>query len=76
MYSEINARIKDLINGNSKNPHALLGMHTENNKIVVRAYNVHSESIVVRDIHTGKTYEMNRIIDEGLFEGPGRLIPI
>ena len=68
MYSEINARIKDLINGNSKNPHALLGMHTENNKIVVRAYNVHSESIVVRDIHTGKTYEMNRIIDEGLFE--------
>ena len=24
MYSEINARIKDLINGNSKNPHALL----------------------------------------------------
>jgi 1,4-alpha-glucan branching enzyme len=68
MYSEINARINDLINGNSKDPHALLGMHRENNKIVVRAYNVHSESIVIKDIHTGETYEMNRIVDEGLFE--------
>jgi len=68
MYSEINSRINDLINGNSKDPHALLGMHTENNKIVVRAYNVHSKSIVVKDIHAGKTYEMNRINDEGLFE--------
>jgi len=68
MYSEINSRIIDLINGNSKDPHALLGMHIENNKIVVRVFNVHSKSIVVKDIHTGKTYEMNRIIDEGLFE--------
>ena len=68
MYSEINSRINDLINGNSKNPHALLGMHTENNKIVVRAFNVHSKSIVIKDIHTGQTYEMNRINDEGLFE--------
>jgi len=68
MYSEINSRINDLINGNIKDPHALLGMHTENNKIVVRAFNVHSKSIVIKDIHTGQTYEMNRIIVEGLFE--------
>ena len=68
MYSEINSRINDLLNGNCKDPHALLGMHTENNKIVVRAFNVHSKSIVVKDIHTGQTYEMDRIVDEGLFE--------
>ncbi len=68
MYSEINSRINDLKSGNSKNPHALLGMHTENYKIVVRVFNVHSESIVVKDIHSGETYQMNRIIEEGLFE--------
>ena len=68
MYSETNARINDLISGNCKNPHALLGMHAENFKIVVRVFNVHSESIVIKDIHTGKTYQMNRIIKIGLFE--------
>ncbi len=68
MYSDINSQINELISGNSKNPHALLGMHTEEGKIVVRAFNVHSESIVVKNMHTGITYQMNNIHEKGLFE--------
>ncbi len=68
MYSDINSQINELISGNSKNPHALLGMHAEEGKIVIRAFNVLSESIVVKDVHTGKTYQMNSVHEKGLFE--------
>lgn len=68
MYSEINVRIEELISGNCKNPHDILGMHKEKDKIVVRVFNAHSNNVVLKDIHTGETYQMDLIHEKGLFE--------
>ncbi|MGI6123592.1 MAG: 1,4-alpha-glucan branching protein GlgB [Acetivibrionales bacterium] len=68
MSSEINVRIEELISGNSKNPHELLGMHKEEDKIVVRVFNARSQKIAVKDIHTDETFQMKLINEKGLFE--------
>ncbi len=63
------AHIEELISGCSKNPHALLGQHLIDNEMVVRAFNPHSKSITVRDLHSLDTFALTPIDERGLFEG-------
>ncbi len=62
------AQVEELINGCSKNPHAVLGMHFENDQTIIRCFNPNSASIVVKEVHTSKTFDMEIIDERGLFE--------
>jgi len=68
MGSSINYRFEALLRGTEKNPHAVLGMHDENGRIVVRVFNPHSRSIAVKDIESSAIYQMEQIDSAGLFE--------
>ncbi len=60
--------VDELMNGLSKDPHALLGMHSDDDSLVIRVYNPHSKSITVRDVHTSETFPMTLVDERGLFE--------
>ena len=62
------AQVEELINGCSKNPHAVLGMHFENDQTIIRCFNPNSASVVVKEVHTSKTFDMEIIDERGLFE--------
>lgn len=62
------SQIEELINGKHKNPHSILGMHLEQEKLMVRVFNPTSKSIVVRDIYDQKNHEMDKIDERGLFQ--------
>jgi len=68
MGSSVNFRFESLIKGSEKNPHAVLGMHAENGRVIVRVFNPHSKSIVVKDIDSSAVYQMVQIDSAGLFE--------
>lgn len=61
-------QIEELIEGHSKNPHAILGMHSTGNEMIIRAFNPNSKSIIIKDIHTAETYQMEFLDSRGLFE--------
>jgi len=64
----LQAQVEEIINGYSKNPHAILGMHFEDDTTIIRCFNPNSVSIAVKDVHTSKSYDMKVIDKRGLFE--------
>jgi len=68
MASLNQATIDELMEGRSKNPHAILGMHMVDGHVVVRVFNPRSKSVVVKDIQTNKSYNMELVDKRGLFE--------
>lgn len=68
MDPNLQAQIEELFEGCSKNPHDVLGMHIQENIIVVRVINPNSKRIVIKDIHTHETFNMTKVDDRGLFE--------
>ena len=61
--------IKNLLNGTNKDPHSILGIHIEEDKVKIRVYNPNSKSVNARDLTTGKEYPLNLVDTRGLFEG-------
>lgn len=61
-------QLERLFNVNSKDPHAILGMHADQDDIIIRAFNPNSETIMVKDIHTSNLYMMERLDNRGFFE--------
>ncbi len=72
MSTEGKSRFDNLFRGIDKDPHAMLGMHIENEEIVVRVYNPFSKSILIKERDSKETFQMDRIDERGLFE---RIIP-
>ena len=64
----LQAQVEEIINGYSKNPHAILGMLFEDDTTIIRCFNPNSVSIAVKDVHTSKSYDMKVIDKRGLFE--------
>lgn len=62
------SELESIIHGNTADPFSLLGMHKLNEKeLVVRVFNPFAEKVRV---HVEKNeYDLNKIADEGLFEG-------
>lgn len=58
----------ELMNGICKDPHKILGMHSDEDSLAVRVYNPHSQSITIRDIQTQETFPMTLMDERGLFE--------
>ena len=56
------------IQGYNKNPHEILGMHIVDGTTIVRVFNPHSQKVSVKDIHSGQSFNMNRIDERGFFE--------
>lgn len=58
----------EIIRGETRNPHAILGMHNFGGGKVIHVYNPNSQSIVVKPIHTHGPVTMERIDAIGFFE--------
>ena len=68
MRTEISDLIDLTIQGLNKDPHAVLGMHSSDRGVIVRVFNPHSRSVVVKDLHSDRSYPMERIDDRGFFQ--------
>ena len=61
-------QIENLLNGVHKNPHSILGIHEEGEKLRIRVYNPNSKSVKAKDLDTNKEYQLARVDERGLFE--------
>jgi len=68
MRSETANLIELTIQGLNKNPHGILGMHPLDGAVVVRVFNPHSQTVTIRDVHSGRCYPMEKIDNRGFFE--------
>jgi len=68
MLPDISRLIDLTIRGLNKDPHGVLGMHIADGRVVVRVFNPHSRSVVVKDLHSGRLYPMERIDDRGFYQ--------
>ena len=68
MRSDISRLIDLTIRGLNKDPHTVLGMHAEDDRVIVRVFNPHSRSVVVKNLHNGRLYPMERIDDRGFYQ--------
>lgn len=68
MLSEISRLIDLTIRGMNKDPHSVLGMHIVDDRVIVRVFNPHSRSVVVKNLHNGRLYPMERIDDRGFYQ--------
>lgn len=68
MFLTEKSQIEKLINGYHKNPHSILGMHLNDEKIIIRVFNPSSKSVAVKEIQTQATYQMDLIDERGFFE--------
>ena len=68
MRSETAKLIELTIQGLNKNPHGILGMHPLDGAVVVRVFNPHSQTVTIRDVHSGRCYPMEKIDNRGFFE--------
>ena len=60
--------IGELVEGRLADPHSLLGAHTQNGSVVVRAFRPEAESVRVR-VEGSDPVELERSHPAGLFEG-------
>jgi 1,4-alpha-glucan branching enzyme len=60
--------IQDVAHGVHADPFAVLGMHTVNEVLIVRAFRPGVEKLVVVDKDQGTSYVMTRIAETGLYE--------
>jgi 1,4-alpha-glucan branching enzyme len=61
-------QMEQIIQGISRNPHDVLGMHAQEGALAVRVYNPQSRSVRIKDLHSHTLYEMNPIDPRGFFE--------
>ena len=53
MEPVIEARFNELVEGRSKDPHRILGLHMDDDGAVIRAFNPSSRIIDIKNIFTG-----------------------
>ena len=56
MEPAIEARFNELVEGRSKDPHRILGLHMDDDGAVIRAFNPSSRIIDIKNIFTDQIY--------------------
>jgi len=68
MNSDISRLIDLTIRGLNRDPHVVLGMHRADGRVVVRVFNPHSASVMVKGLHNGSLYPMEMTDERGFHQ--------
>src|ERR1700677_2940202 len=69
LMTKLSAEAYAIVEGRHSDPFHYLGLHTEGDKTVVRAFLPEASKVDAIDEH-GEASELKRIHDDGLFAGP------